>query len=70
MKRITVSITDEQSERLCREARRRHLTVSELVREKLDSPATVPGFLGIGDKELPYDASEVDEQLDKTFGRA
>ena len=71
MKRITVTITDEQCDRLAREARRRHLSISEIVREKLDTSApAIPGFLGIADKALPYDASEVDEELDKTFGRA
>lgn len=69
MKRITVTVTDEQVERLGREARRRHISVSELVREKLEPPVALPGFLGIADKPLPYDASQVDAELDKTFGR-
>ena len=73
MKRITVTITEEQSERLSREAHRRRVSVSELVRERLDAsneePPIVPGFLGLADKHLPYDSSEIDAELDKTFGR-
>ncbi|MFN8617813.1 MAG: ribbon-helix-helix protein, CopG family [Dehalococcoidia bacterium] len=69
MKRITVTITDEQNERLGREARRRRVSVSELVREKLEAPVELPGFLGIADQQLPYDSAEVDSELAKTFGR-
>lgn len=49
MKRIAVTITEEQSERLSREAHRRRVSVSELVRENLDASneehPRVPGFL-------------------------
>lgn len=69
MKRITISLTDDQNERLCREARRREMSLSELIREKLESPTPLPGFVGIADKKLHYDASQVDEELDRTFGR-
>lgn len=70
MRRITVTITDAQGERLSREARRRRISVSELVREKLEAPLELPGFLGIADTELSYDASQVDAELERTFVRA
>lgn len=73
MKRITVTVTDEQHERLCMEAHRRRLGISELVRERIDSslpPAgTLPGFVGLANTPLPYEARDMDAELAKTFGR-
>lgn len=28
-----------------------------------------PGFVGIADQKLSYDASQIDDELDRTFGR-
>lgn len=28
-----------------------------------------PGFVGIADQKLSYDASQIDAELDRTFGR-
>lgn len=74
MKRVTISIEDEQHERLCDEARRRGMSVSELVRERLNDHQAarrrrVPAFVGLVDKHLPYTAQQVDDELAKTFGR-
>jgi hypothetical protein len=74
MKRVTITIADEQHERLCAEARQRGLSMSELIRERLDDHREarrrrIPGFVGLVDKQLPYTAEQVDDELAKTFGR-
>jgi len=74
MKRTTISLPDELHETLCLEARRRGLSVSEVVREKIDADFTarrnrMPGFVALANKQLPYTAADVDQELAKTFGR-
>ena len=74
MKRVTISIDEQQHERLRSEAKRRGLSVSELIRERLDDHHAarrrrIPGFVGLADKQLPYTAEQVDDELAKTFGR-
>jgi ribbon-helix-helix CopG family protein len=74
MKRITVTLTDEQHERLCMEARRRRLGISEIIREKVDEDltreASLPGFVGLANVQLPYTSLDIDTELAKTFGRS
>lgn len=74
MKRITVSLPDELNETLCIEARRRGVSLSEVVREKIEAQlaarrARMPGFVGLANKKLPYAAADIDAELAKTFGR-
>ena len=74
MKRITISIPDELNEALCIEARRRGISLSEVIREKVEAElaarrARLPGFVGLANKKLPYSAADADIELAKTFGR-
>ncbi|MGE3073637.1 MAG: ribbon-helix-helix protein, CopG family [Dehalococcoidia bacterium] len=74
MKRITISLPDELNDALCAEAHRRGLSLSQVVREKVESELEkrrnrLPGFVGLADKRLPYSAEDIDEELSKTFGR-
>jgi metal-responsive CopG/Arc/MetJ family transcriptional regulator len=74
MKRVTITMPDPVYEQLCVEARRRGLSISEVIREKLDSyfaerRSRLPRFVGLAEVRLPYTAAQVDEELAKTFGR-
>ena len=74
MRRTTITLPDDLYEGLCVEARRRDLSLSAVVREKIEAQLALrrkrlPGFVGIVDKQLPYSAADVDEELAKTFGR-
>lgn len=77
MTRLTVTLTDEQTKRLRREAEAKRLTVSELVRAAIDDllresderSASAPGFIGIASVDLPYNARDLDSELSKTFGK-
>jgi hypothetical protein len=75
MKRITVTLTDEQHERLKREAARKRTSVSEVFRAALDhdascKPSPFEGLIGIVSKKLPYSARDVDAELEKTYADA
>jgi Arc/MetJ-type ribon-helix-helix transcriptional regulator len=68
MQRITVTLTNEQADRLKREARRRGLSVSELVRRKVEPEATTEGrrhipWAGIFESDGPPYAADLDEFL-------
>jgi hypothetical protein len=74
MKRVTISLPDELNESLCLEARRRGLSLSEIIREKVEADlasrrSRMPGFVGLASKKLPYAARDADQELAKTFGR-
>ena len=75
MKRITVTITDEQAERLARRSERCGLPVSAVVREILEleygsRKSPFADLIGIASKELPYSAANIDEELAKTYADA
>jgi hypothetical protein len=77
MKRITVSLPDDLAEAVARESRILHKTVSEIVRRSLSKefevdetkPRNVP-FAGIGSSRRPWDARNLDDELDKTWAQA
>lgn len=75
MQRITVTLTDEQAARLRREAKRRHLSVSAVLREKVEPqgdsmpPRAIP-WAGIFDSGKPNLARDIDEELAKTWADA
>lgn len=75
MKRITVTITDEQHERIQREASRKGLPVSEVLREALDhnascKPSPFEAMIGIVNKKLPYSSADIDAELEKSWADA
>ena len=78
MTRLTVTLTEDQAQRLRREAEAKRITVSELVRDAVDEAlrtceerrAAPPAFLGIIDVELPYSAADIDEELAKIVAEA
>ena len=71
MKRITVTLTEEQEARLRDEAERRSVSAAELLQEAIDEVIErwegcgfePPPFLGILDIKLPYTSDEVEERL-------
>ncbi len=77
MTRLTVTLSEEQNDRLRREAESRRLSVSELVRDAIDEAlrrrdeqrAAPPAFLGIISVDLPYNARDIDTELAKSFGK-
>lgn len=76
MKRITVTLTEEQEARLRDEAERRSVSAAELLQEAIDEVIErwegcgfePPGFIGISDVALPYNARDMDVELARTFG--
>lgn len=75
MKRITVTITDEQAETLARTSQRCGVPVSELIRNLLekdqrDKPSPFEALIGIVSKKLPYDSADIDAELAKSWADA
>lgn len=72
MQRITVTLTDEQAARLRREAKRRSVSLSAVVREKVEpesestEPRVIP-WAGIFDSGKRNLARDIDEELAKTW---
>ena len=77
MERITITITPRMAAKLRREARRRHITVSKVVREHLDdddsdgaevgAPERVIAWAGVGASGNPKLANEMDTELDRSW---
>jgi len=72
MKRLTITITEEQKQRLCREAKRRGVSVSAVVRERIEraeseQPSPFEGLIGLADVKLPYSAGDIDAELARTW---
>lgn len=75
MKRITVTLTDEQATRLVQQSRRKGLPVSAIVRdliEKEEAEKVSPfvGFIGLASKKLPYSSADIDDELERTWADA
>jgi len=77
MKRTTISLPDDLAGIVSREARRRHVSVSELAREALrehvgakpDEPRALP-FVGIGHSGQRHTARDAEDILSREWGRA
>jgi Arc/MetJ-type ribon-helix-helix transcriptional regulator len=77
MRRTTITLPDELANDVAREARRRHTSVSEVVRESLiatlregrrdGSGRRIIPFSGIFESGDPAWAARVDEELAKTW---
>ena len=75
MTRLTIAVPEEVAAGLKDEARRRHLSVSELVRERIGQDPTVDPktgkrtvpFAGIASKKLRWSGATVDEELARTY---
>jgi hypothetical protein len=68
MKRITISLPDALEAAIQREARRRRIPVSQVVRERLEAPATAPArrrilFAAVGRSGQRDTARKVDAIL-------
>lgn len=75
MKRITISLPDELGAAVEREAHRRRVPVSRVIREKLEKAATAPSggeraisFAAIGRSGHHDTARKIDEILDAEWG--
>jgi hypothetical protein len=74
MKRTTITLTDELAELLAREAERRRMTVSELMRNLItesllgsqEKPRDIP-WAGLVDEPAMVRAENIDEVLSKTW---
>jgi hypothetical protein len=72
MERITVTIEPHVADQLRREARRRHISVSELIRERIrrggesGTLRSIP-WAGVGASGKPRLAAKMDEELDRTW---
>jgi hypothetical protein len=72
MTRLTITVPEEVAARLKREARRRHVSISGLVRERLSHECAPAGrravpFAGIVNVKLPWNAAQIDEELARTW---
>lgn len=74
MERITISLPDEVAARLRREARRRRIPISQLVRDTLDAKAGSGtrslGFVAIGRSGKRDTSRRVDEILAREWTHA
>ena len=78
MTRLTITLPEHVAAGLKREARRRRVSVSHLVREQLKAWPSSPtdaedelerrfAFIGIVNAKLPWNAEDIDEELAKTY---
>lgn len=74
VERLTITISKGMAAKLRREARRRHVTVSQLVREQLGDLEATPGeprrvipWAGVGASGKPKLATQMDEELERTW---
>ncbi len=63
MSHVTISLREDIRRTLEQASRR--LRWKKLSKAKRPTP----GFVGIADQKLSYDASQIDAELDRTFGR-
>lgn len=75
MKRITVTISEEQAARLARTSRMRGVPVSALIRDLLDEAgrekmSPFEAMIGIVSKKLPYCAADIDAELEKSWAES
>jgi hypothetical protein len=72
MERITVTIEPDEAAKLRREARRRRISLSALVRERIRDKDTagqrrsIP-WAGVGESGNPKLATEMDSELERTW---
>ena len=74
MERLTITVSPRMAAKLRREARRRHVTVSQILRERIgdvEEPEGEPrrriSWAGVGESGKPKLASNMDEELDRTW---
>jgi metal-responsive CopG/Arc/MetJ family transcriptional regulator len=73
MKRITISLPDDLAEALGREARRRHESVSAVVRQALRAhltPQRRPGIVALGRSGHAHTARDAERLLAEGWARA
>jgi Arc/MetJ-type ribon-helix-helix transcriptional regulator len=72
-RRTTITLTERIDEEVRKDARRRRLSVSEVIREALNKFYGEPGeevdvpFIGIGDSGRDWSAVDFDRELERTW---
>ena len=72
-RRTTITLPERIDDEVRRDARRRRVSVSQVIREALAKVYGEPGeevdvpFIGIGDSGRDWDAADFDKELERTW---